>query len=214
MDWVHKIIALTLDYCIENLDEVQLNSHTDQEAGMCYTESMHHMADSHMNAYIRLKLALTEETPISILIMNSYGRAPGCCLVPLNVSITLLHALHRRWTMVLDNLKPEEWERQYYHPGNKEVCPLWQMTNNYSWHCSHHAEHILSLRKEWAGDLFLFFLILFFPFFPFFSQMMNPVMGRLAEINAAMQAMIFTGQSKQPAGMQSHNWSPQSDQRR
>lgn len=143
-----RSLPLLLDYCIQNLDEPQLNTPY-RPGGWNIIQVVHHMADSHMNAYIRLKLALTEETPVITPYEEQlWAELPDVTFVPLNVSITLLHALHRRWTTVLDSLTPEQWERQYYHPGNKEHVPLWQMTNNYSWHCSHHAEHILSLRKR------------------------------------------------------------------
>jgi len=148
--WIGSIrsLPLLLDYCIQNLDEAQLNTPY-RPGGWNIIQVVHHIADSHMNAYIRLKLALTEETPVITPYEEQlWAELPDVTLVPLNVSITLLHALHRRWTTVLDNLTHEQWERQYYHPGNKEYVPLWQMTNNYGWHCSHHAEHILSLRKR------------------------------------------------------------------
>lgn len=146
-----RTVPLLFDYCIENLDEEQLNTPY-RPGGWNIIQVVHHVADSHMNAYIRLKLALTEEQPrISPYDENRWAELPDVGLVPLNVSITLLHALHRRWSVLLDNLTEEDWKRTYYHPANDEYMPVWQMTNQYNWHGTHHAEQILALRKrmEW-----------------------------------------------------------------
>jgi len=148
--WIGGIRSapLLFDYCIENLDEVQLNT-SYRPGGWSIIQVVHHVADSHMNAYIRLKLALTEENPtISPYDENLWAELPDVKLVPVNMSVTLLHALHSRWATLLDNLKEGDWTRTYYHPGNKEYMPIWQMTNQYSWHGAHHAEQIISLRKR------------------------------------------------------------------
>ena len=148
--WIASIrsVPLLLDYCIENLDEAQLNMPY-REGGWNIIQIVHHIADSHMNAYIRLKLALTEDCPtITPYQEQLWAELPDVMDVPLNVSITLIHALHRRWTSMLVQMKEEDWTREYYHPANQEYVPLWQMTNNYSWHGKHHAEQILSFRKR------------------------------------------------------------------
>jgi len=148
--WISSIksVPLLLDYCIENLDEAQLNTPY-REGGWNTIQVIHHVADSHMNAYIRLKLALTEDKPvIKPYDEQLWAKLPDVTDVPLNVSITLIHALHRRWTSLLLQLTDEQWKREYYHPGDKIYVPLWQMTNLYSWHGKHHAEQILSLRKR------------------------------------------------------------------
>jgi hypothetical protein len=148
--WIGSIksVPLLFDYCIENLDEAQLNTPY-RPGGWTVIQVVHHVADSHMNAYIRLKLALTEERPqIKPYDEKLWAGLPDVADVPLNVSITLIHALHRRWVSMLLQMKEEDWKREYYHPGNQEYVSLWQMTNNYSWHGKHHAEQILSLRKR------------------------------------------------------------------
>lgn len=148
--WIGSIrsIPLLLDYCIENLDEAQLNTPY-REGGWTIVQVIHHIADSHMNAYVRLKLALTEDKPtIKPYEEQLWAELPDVFDVPVNVSITLIHALHRRWTSMLVLMKDEDWTREYYHPASQQYMPLWQMTNNYSWHGKHHAEQILSLRKR------------------------------------------------------------------
>jgi hypothetical protein len=150
VSWIGAInsIPLLLDYCIENLDEAQLNTPY-RPGGWTIVQVIHHIADSHMNAYIRLKLTLTEDKPvIKPYEEKLWAELADVKEVPVNVSITLIHALHRRWCAVLFQLSEDEWKREYYHPADQLYVPLWQMTNMYSWHGKHHAEQILSLRKR------------------------------------------------------------------
>jgi hypothetical protein len=148
--WIESIrtVPLLLDHCIENLDEAQLN--TPYRAGGWNTNQViHHVADSHMNAYIRLKLALTEERPIiKPYDEKRWADLPDVTAVPLNISITLIHALHERWISVLRQLDDVDWARTYHHPGDGTDVPLWQMTKMYSWHGRHHAEQIRFLRRR------------------------------------------------------------------
>jgi hypothetical protein len=73
---------------------------------------------------------------------------PDVTAVPLNISITLIHALHERWTSVLRQLDDLDWARTYHHPGDGTDVSLWQMTKMYSWHGRHHAEQIRFLRRR------------------------------------------------------------------
>jgi hypothetical protein len=68
--------------------------------------------------------------------------------VPVNVSITLLHALHRRWVALLQSLSPEDWKRSYSHPEHGREFPIWEMTALYAWHCRHHMEHLRRLKER------------------------------------------------------------------
>ena len=148
--WIGSIgsVPLLLDYCIQNLDEAQLNVPY-RPGGWSTVQIVHHIADSHINAYTRLKLALTEDNPtIKPYDEKLWAELPDVADVPLNVSITLIHALHRRWTSVLHHLNDTEWDRKYYHPEIQGYTAIWQMTNHYSWHGTHHAEQILALRRR------------------------------------------------------------------
>lgn len=136
------------DYSIENLDEEQLNTPY-RPGGWTVIQVVHHVADSHMNGYTRLKLALTEDNPtIKPYNEKLWAGLPDVAAVPLNVSITLIHALHRRWAAVLRDLSDADWNRTYYHPEAGRTLPLWEMTASYAWHCRHHFEHIMKLRER------------------------------------------------------------------
>lgn len=148
--WISKIEAAPkwYDYVIENLDEAQLNTPY-RPGGWNAVQVIHHVADSHMHAYCRLKLALTEDHPvIKPYEEKLWADLPDVREVPVNVSVTLIHALHRRWAATLRNMKPEEWGRAYFHPEQNRSVPLWEMTAMYAWHSKHHFEHIFRLRER------------------------------------------------------------------
>ncbi|HTN47230.1 MAG TPA: putative metal-dependent hydrolase [Flavipsychrobacter sp.] len=150
-EWIAAIDALPswLDAVIENLDAAQLDTPY-REGGWTINQVIHHLADSHMNAYVRLKLALTEESPV----VKPYEEKLWAELpdagegVPVNISITLLHALHRRWVHTLRNMDEADWQRTYFHPEHERYVPLWEMTDLYAWHGRHHMEQIRSLRQR------------------------------------------------------------------
>ena len=149
-EWIASIEALPkwLDYCIENLDEQQLDTPY-RPGGWTINQVIHHIADSHMNAYIRLKLALTEDSPvIKPYDEKLWAELPDSELVPVNISITLLHALHRRLGTLLRNMQPSDWERTYYHPEHERYVPLWELADLYAWHGRHHTEQIKQLRQR------------------------------------------------------------------
>lgn len=137
-----------MDIIIENLDAAQLETPY-RPGGWTMVQTIHHLADSHMNAFMRLKLALTEEHPtIKPYAEARWAETPEIEEVPVNVSITLLHALHRRWTALLRALKPEDWQRSYYHPEQARDFPIWDMTAMYAWHSRHHMEHLRGLKER------------------------------------------------------------------
>src|SRR5215218_5206362 len=105
-----------LEQAISNLDEHQLNTPY-RDGGWTVKQVIHHVADSHMNAYIRFKLALTDENPT----IKPYDEAAWAKLsdtqnLPVNISLTLLHALHTRWAEVMKNMSEAEWQRTIFHP--------------------------------------------------------------------------------------------------
>lgn len=139
------------DTAIENLDEEQLKTPY-RPGGWTLIQVVHHVADSHMNAYIRFKWALTENNPtIKTYMEKEWANLPDVMDVPVNVSVTLIHALHRRWVSLLRNMKPEDWKRSLIHPEQNRSMELWQLLAMYAWHTKHHFEHIFRLRErmEW-----------------------------------------------------------------
>ena len=148
--WIQAIesLPLTMDLCIENLDSVQLHTPYRPD-GWTIQQVIHHVADSHLNAYIRLKLALTEDNPtINPYDENKWALLPDVEAVPVNVSVTMLHTVHRRLSAVLRAMNGDQWTRTYYHPQYQRSFPLWEMVALYAWHGRHHSEHIRSLRER------------------------------------------------------------------
>lgn len=136
-----------LEQAIENLDEAQLDTPY-REAGWTLRQVVHHVADSHVNAYTRFKLALTEDLPvIKPYDENAWARLPDVQAVPLNVSLTLLHALHTRWSALLESIGDEQWQREVVHPEHGRKMSLWYLLGLYAWHGRHHTAHITTLRE-------------------------------------------------------------------
>ncbi len=133
---------------IINLDESQLNT-TYREDGWRVKQLVHHLADSHINAYMRFKLALTEDNPaIKTYEEKEWAKLNDVETVPINVSITLLHALHQRWHAAIKDVSEEEWQRTIFHPEHKKDMTLWFLLGMYAWHGKHHVKHITSLRER------------------------------------------------------------------
>lgn len=122
-----------------------------REGGWNVRQVINHVADSHMNAYIRFKLALTEKTPV----INPYREAvwaehsDGKSCNP-EVSLKLIEALHYRWAMFLKSLSRSDFRRGYFHPELEKVISLEEAAASYSWHGEHHSAHISELKKRKA----------------------------------------------------------------
>jgi hypothetical protein len=151
--WLSDIRYLPglLEHSIQNLDEAQLDTPY-REGGWTVKQLVHHVADSHMNAYIRFKLGLTEDNPvIKPYDENKWAGLADTQTLPINISLTLLHALHLRWSALLADMKEEEFTRTVFHPERKEAITLWNLLGSYSWHGRHHVAHISALKqnKNW-----------------------------------------------------------------
>lgn len=149
-EWIGAIDALPkwLDVCIENLDEHQLQTPY-RPGGWTVIQTIHHIADSHMNAYVRLKLGLTEDNPtVKPYEEALWAELPDTQDVPVNVSVTLLHALHRRMVSTFRNMKAADWERTFFHPEHQRNIPLWELAALYAHHGRHHMEQIRRLRER------------------------------------------------------------------
>lgn len=148
--WIIDIRYLPnhLENAVLNLDEHQLETAYRPE-GWTVKQLVHHVADSHMNAYIRFKLGLTEINPV----IKPYDEAEWAKLndtnnLPINISITLLFALHARWVEILTNITEEGWNRTVFHPEQNKEITLWHLLGMYAWHSLHHTAHITALRQR------------------------------------------------------------------
>jgi len=116
--------------------------------GWTVRQVVHHVPDSHMNAYIRFKLALTEDEPaIKPYAEDRWAQLPDSRTTPVEVSLALLDALHDRWVRLLSSLTTDDWKRTFRHP-ELGVMNLERTLALYAWHGRHHAAHITSLRKR------------------------------------------------------------------
>jgi DinB superfamily len=143
-----ELLPKALEYAIINLDAAQLEVPYRLD-GWNSRQVVHHVADSHMNAFIRFKLGLTEENPtIKPYDENQWANLSDVQNIPINISITLLFALHARMHEVLKNIKVEEWTRTIVHPANNKQMTLWYLFGMYAWHGKHHTAHINKLRER------------------------------------------------------------------
>jgi hypothetical protein len=136
-----KFLPQAVEAALSNLDEAQL-------------ETPYHIADSHMNAYIRFKLGLTEDVPtIKTYEEGLWAEMSDTKELPVNISVTLLYALHARWSSVLQNMSRTDFDKKLFHPGQQKEVDLWFMLGMYAWHSKHHTAHITRLRERmgWQG---------------------------------------------------------------
>src|SRR5258705_12119619 len=150
-EWLKDIKDLPqhLENAVLNLDAAQLATPY-REGGWTIQQVVHHVADSHMNAYIRFKLGLTEENPtIKPYNEKLWAEFSDVQKLPINISLTLLHALHLRWYETLKYVTDEQWNNHtVFHPEHKKTMRLWYLLGLYAWHGKHHVAHITSLRER------------------------------------------------------------------
>jgi hypothetical protein len=143
-----EVLPKALEFAIQNLDAAQLEKPY-REGGWNSRQVVHHVADSHMNAYMRLKLGYTENNPaIKPYEENDWAVLADVKEVPINVSITLLYALHSRLVNFLKSFTASDWDKTVYHPEHKKEMTLWFLLGMYAWHGKHHTAHINNLRTK------------------------------------------------------------------
>jgi len=131
---------------VKGLNDVQLDTPY-REGGWTVRQVVHHVPDSHMNAYIRLRLALTEDNPTIKPYDESLWARLADAKLPIEVSQTLLDAIHTRWDSVWRSLQPEQFARPLVHPDHGQRTIDWLLFS-YEWHGKHHTAHITELRKK------------------------------------------------------------------
>jgi hypothetical protein len=150
-EWIAdiKVLPNLLEASIGNLDEAQLQTPY-RDGGWTVHQVVHHVADSHINAYIRFKLGMTEDNPtIKPYEEKDWANLADVQQLPVNISITLLYALHERWIVFLKSIPDDAWEtRSVVHPEYGRVMSLWYLLGMYAWHSRHHVAHITALRER------------------------------------------------------------------
>lgn len=144
MNAVHAIdrLPFKLEQLTANLSTEQLNS-TYRQGSWNVRQLVHHIADSHMNGYIRTKWALTEDSPlIKPYDENAWSDLSDAKDLPVEVSLKLISAVHQRWAYLLRNLTDEEWQRTFTHPEHDGTQVLFDYIASYAWHGEHHLAHI------------------------------------------------------------------------
>lgn len=147
--WIKEIISYP-----QRLKQVLANISSEQLAqpyrpdGWTGLQVIHHLADSHMNAYIRFHLTLTEDTPtIKPYMEERWAQLDYIKDTPIVLSLELLKNLHARWAILLNSLTEEDFKRQYHHPQYDYTIPLDKVLGLYAWHGNHHLHHIKLLMK-------------------------------------------------------------------
>ena len=153
--WIDTIdrAPAELRRAVAGLTEAQLDTPY-REGGWTARQVVHHLPDSHMNGYVRHKLALTEDSPvIRPYIEPRWAELEEARSAPVEISLRLLETLHARWVMALRCLDAADLERTYQHPEMGSLT-LFQSIANYAWHSRHHIAHITSLRQrmQWGTD--------------------------------------------------------------
>jgi uncharacterized damage-inducible protein DinB len=133
---------------LAGLSEAQIDTPYRPE-GWTLRQVAHHVPDSHLNAYIRFKLALTEDNPtIKPYHEERWATLPDTFLTPIEVSLALLEATHFRWLMILKQMHEKDFERTYFHPASQKTYTLDEVLALYVWHGKHHIAHITSLKTR------------------------------------------------------------------
>jgi DinB superfamily len=142
-EWIDVIEALPekLKQAVSSLTEVQLDTPY-RPGGWTVRQVVHHLPDSHLNSYVRFRLAVTEEAPaIRAYDEAKWAELPDAKTGPIGPSLLILEGLHQRWTALLRTLDDDAFARTFRHPELGEVRLDWTL-GLYAWHCRHHLAHI------------------------------------------------------------------------
>ncbi len=143
-EWIDEIrnFPNQLDALLKDLPEEKYVYRYRPE-GWTLLQLVHHVADSHMNAYIRHKLAVTENEPrISPYLENAWAELEDTKKLPIRVSQDLLRSLHLRWSVFLDSLEPRGLDACFLHPQHNRLISVKESISMYAWHSRHHLAHV------------------------------------------------------------------------
>lgn len=136
---------------VKHLSEPQLDTPY-RPGGWTVRQVIHHVGDSHMNALIRFKLALTEDTPT----IKPYDEAAWAKLsdysFEIELSLALIRLIHAKWVAILEHMTEADFQRTYFHPESQKEQTLLEVAHMYAWHSQHHLSHIqqLMIRENWT----------------------------------------------------------------
>ncbi|MEQ9426794.1 MAG: putative metal-dependent hydrolase [Cyclobacteriaceae bacterium] len=142
--WIEEISSFPekLSNTVKGLskDQLLLNYRPD---GWSIRQVVHHCAESHMNAFIRFKLTLTEESPVvKSYFENLCAELPDGTSADIEDSLMILTGLHRRWIYLIESLNDQQLNRAYIQPEYNKSFKLWEVLALYAWHCDHHLAHV------------------------------------------------------------------------
>jgi hypothetical protein len=136
-----------LFYAVDGLDEEQLDTPY-RPGGWTVRQVVHHLADSHINAFVRFRLGLTEDQPtIKPYDEKLWAELADCRNAPVEMSLSLLEGLHQRWVMLLTGMSDSDYARTIHHPESG-ILRLDTYLATYGWHSRHHVAHITNLRER------------------------------------------------------------------
>jgi hypothetical protein len=140
-------VPAALRHAVHGFTEAQFDTPY-RDGGWTVRQVVHHVPDSHLNAYVRLKLALTEETPmIKPYAEDQWALLADTARTPVTTTLTLLEALHERWVVLWRALEPSAFARTLRHPENG-LMTIDTLLALYAWHGDHHAAHVTKLRER------------------------------------------------------------------
>jgi uncharacterized damage-inducible protein DinB len=148
--WIREIDKLPkrLKDAVKTMSEEQLDTPY-RDGGWTVRQTIHHLADSHMNAYARFRLALTEDNPtIKPYMEAKWAELTDAKTAPVKYSLDLIRNLHKRWVMLLKTLDKDQLRRTYFHPDKNASQKLDGIVGLYAWHGNHHLAHIENLKKK------------------------------------------------------------------
>ena len=148
--WIGELMALPrlVSTAVAGLDDRQLDTPY-RPGGWTVRQVVHHLPDSHLNAYMRFRLALTEQEPtIRPYYEDRWAELPDARQAPVEVSLALLEALHARWVTLLRTIRSDDWLRIFVHPEHGRRMTLNETLAMYAWHGRHHVAHITTLRER------------------------------------------------------------------
>lgn len=147
--WIRQIAEApaAMRAAVAGLSHAQLDR-SYRPGGWSVRQLVHHVADSHMNAYIRFKWTLSEDNPtIKAYDQDRWSTLADSQQTPVDVSLDILDAVHRRWVVLMESLKGEDWVRPLQHPENGPMT-LDRLLQLYAWHGRHHVAHVTGFRTR------------------------------------------------------------------